>query len=161
GRRSFILMLFKNAFRKHFNKVIEIEPEHPLALDESEKVRNLLARSIQTKNNTNDELVQEEKDLLNNRKSELTDFLNDSQNSIADSIEKILDLINQEATKEAVINRDKIIGAIKSFNDQLMERIESIAKDFTTIDFEEECRELLEKWEHFKEIELKRLQSIE
>jgi len=144
-----------------YEDILEIQPEHPLALEESERVRNLLSRRAHLKlEGFEQEALNKEKELLEEQKEELLDFFEESKRSISDSVEKIAELFEMENHIEAEKHRTKISQAIVSFNDQIYNRILTISQEFSTIDFEEECRELIDNWQVFKENKLAELENM-
>ena len=144
-----------------YEDILEIEPEHPFALDESERVKNLLSRRAHIKSEGyEDEALGKEKELLQERRTELLDFFEESKKSIGDSVERIGELYELGSSNEAEEQRNKITEAIISFNDQIFDRILNISEEFVTLDFEEECRELIDNWQEFKESKLEELKNM-
>lgn len=145
-----------------YEDILELAPEHPIALDESESIKSLVARRAKLSHNEAEmkEQEKEEFELIKERKDELSHFLEESKNSINDSIIRIKEIYTDGIKEEAIEHRDKILEAIDSFNEELISRIKNIADDFYTLDFEEENRELIDSWEDFrdqKETELEEL----
>jgi len=145
-----------------YEDILELAPEHPIALDESESIKSLVARRAKLSHNEAEmkEQEKEEFELIKERKDELSHFLDDAKNSINDSIIRIKEIYTDGIKEEAIEHRDKILEAIDSFNEELINRIKNIADDFYTLDFEEENRELIDSWEDFrdqKETELEEL----
>ncbi|NHJ86676.1 MAG: tetratricopeptide repeat protein [Asgard group archaeon] len=145
-----------------YEDILELAPEHPIALDESESIKSLVARRAKLSHNEAEmkEQEKEEFELIKERKDELSHFLEESKNSINDSIIRIKEIYTDGIKEEAIEHRDKILEAIDSFNEELINRIKNIADDFYTLDFEEENRELIDSWEDFrdqKETELEEL----
>lgn len=156
-QKKFDLALFS------YENILEIDPEHEEALAESERVRDLLARRsgiIKSETDQKDQF-EEEKQLLDERKQELLEFLEESRKSINDSVERIKEMFTHGIRDEAEENRDRIVNALVNFNEQLHTRIHSITEEFTAIDFEEECRDIMDKWEYFKESKLSELKNFE
>ena len=145
-----------------YEDILEIQPQHPLAIEESERVRNLLSRRAHYKSEgiEKDRKEKEELNNLEERKAELREFFEESQKSIGDSVERIVEMFSTGSDEEKLQNRDKILSAVISFNDQLQDRIERISGEFSTLDFEEECRESLDNWETFKEQKIEELKKL-
>ncbi|MHA1586617.1 MAG: tetratricopeptide repeat protein, partial [Candidatus Heimdallarchaeota archaeon] len=139
-QKKFDLALFT------YEDILELHPEHPVAAEESERVRNLLSRQVQltqievsiTKKES------EERKLFQERNEELIEFLEESRKSISDSVEKIEEIFTSGIKAEALEPRDRILKALISFNEQLLNRIRNINDEFVTLDFEEEIRELID-----------------
>ncbi|MCE7743909.1 MAG: tetratricopeptide repeat protein [Candidatus Heimdallarchaeota archaeon] len=155
-QKKFDLALFT------YEDILELHPEHPVAAEESERVRNLLSRQVQltqvevsiTKKES------EERKLLQERNEELIEFLEESRKSISDSVEKIEEIFTSGIKAEALEPRDRILKALISFNEQLLNRIRNINDEFVTLDFEEEIRELIDTWDAFKDAKIEELKSL-
>ena len=156
-QKKFDLALFT------YEEILEIEIEHPIAIAESERVRILLSKRAQLKSidkQTKEQEIEENAKLID-RKEELIEFLEESKTSISDNVEGITDMFTHGIKEEAIEQRDKIKQAIISFNDQMLNRIELIADEFITLDFEEECREMIDAWDDFKNTKIDELQKLE
>ncbi|MHA1366920.1 MAG: tetratricopeptide repeat protein [Candidatus Heimdallarchaeota archaeon] len=156
-QKKFDLALFT------YEEILEIEIEHPIAIAESERVRILLSKRAQMKSidkQTKEQEIEENAKLID-RKEELIEFLEESKTSISDNVEGITDMFTHGIKEEAIEQRDKIKQAIISFNDQMLNRIELIADEFITLDFEEECREMIDAWDDFKNTKIDELQKLE
>jgi len=155
-QKKFDLALFT------YEDILELHPEHPVAAEESERVRNLLSRQVQltqvevsiTKKES------EERKLFQERNEELIEFLEESRKSISDSVEKIEEIFTSGIKAEALEPRDRILKALISFNEQLLNRIRNINDEFVTLDFEEEIRELIDTWDAFKDAKIEELKSL-
>lgn len=145
-----------------YEEILELDSEHQEAKDESERVRMLLSRQVQISAKSTDkvELEKKEQQLLKERKQELKEFLNESQLSISDSVQRIGEMFVHGIKEEAIDQREKISRAIISFNNQITERVKLITDEFSLLDFEEECREQLDNWQIFKNKMLKELQKM-
>lgn len=156
-QKKFDLALFS------YEEILEIDPEHPIAIAESERVRILLSKRAQMKaeNKQTKDKEFEEIALLEDKKQELAEFLEESRTSIADNVEGITEMFTHGIKEEAIEQRDKIKQAIISFNDQILNRIELMADEFLTLDFEEECREMIDAWDNFKNIKIDELLKLE
>ncbi|MHA1124650.1 MAG: tetratricopeptide repeat protein [Candidatus Heimdallarchaeota archaeon] len=155
-QKKFDLALFS------YEEILEIDSEHPIAIVESERVRILLSKRAQLASvdkQSKDKEV-EENALLDEKKEELIEFLEESRLSIADSVEGITEMFTHGIKEEAIEQRDKIKQAIVSFNDQMLNRIELMADEFITLDFEEECREMIDAWDDFKNTKIEELQKL-
>jgi tetratricopeptide (TPR) repeat protein len=154
-QKKFDLALFT------YEDILELQPEHPIAEEESERVRNLLSRraqKIQVEEISQKEI--EEKKIFQERKDELIEFLEESRRSIGDSVEKIEKIFTSGIREEALEHRDRIVNAIESFNEQLFNRIKNISDEFLTLDFEEEMRELIDNWDDFKDSKISELKEM-
>jgi len=155
-QKKFDLALFT------YEDILELHPEHPVAAEESQRVRNLLSRQVQltqvevsiTKKES------EERKLFQERNEELIEFLEESRKSISDSVEKIEEIFTSGIKAEALEPRDRILKALISFNEQLLNRIRNINDEFVTLDFEEEIRELIDTWDAFKDAKIEELKSL-
>ena len=156
-QKKFDLALFS------YEEILEIDPEHPIAIAESERVRILLSKRAQmkTEDSQTKEKEFEEIALLEDKKQELIEFLEESRSSIADNVEGITEMFTHGIKEEAIEQRDRIKQAIISFNDQMLNRIELMADEFITLDFEEECREMIDAWDDFKNAKIDDLQKLE
>jgi len=155
-QKKFDLALFT------YEDILELHPEHPVAAEESERVRNLLSRQVQL---TQIEVSinkkeSEERKLFQERNEELIEFLEESRKSISDSVEKIEEIFTSGIKAEALEPRDRILKALISFNEQLLNRIRNINDEFVTLDFEEEIRELIDIWDAFKDAKIEELKSL-
>ena len=154
-QKKFDLALFT------YEEILELYPDHAEALEESESVRSLLAKNVKVISETDKKKqIDNETMLLKQRKKELSDFLEKSKNNIGASIEKIEKIFNSGIKEEAVEHKNRVLKAIVSFNEQLNDRLKHIAEEFVTIDFKEENRDLIEKWNNFKDQKIKRLQEL-
>ena len=156
-QKKFDLALFT------YEEMLEIDSEHPIAIAESERVRILLSKRAQMRTidkQTKEQEIEENIKLVE-RKQELIEFLEESRSSITDSVEGITEMFTHGIKEEAIEQRDKIKQAIISFNNQMLNRIELIADEFITLDFEEECRELIDTWDDFKNSMIDELQRLE
>ncbi len=154
-QKKFDLALFT------YEDILELDPEHPIALEESERVRNLLSRRVQqieVVEESRQEII--EKKIFYERKEELIEFLEESRKSINDSVEKIEEIFTSGIKEEAYEHRDRIINALISFNDQILNRIQTISDEFLTLDFEEEIRELIDNWDDFKDSKIQELKEL-
>ncbi|MHA1123628.1 MAG: hypothetical protein ACTSPC_12600, partial [Candidatus Heimdallarchaeota archaeon] len=102
----------------------------------------------------------EERKLFQERNEELIEFLEESRKSISDSVEKIEEIFTSGIKAEALEPRDRILKALISFNEQLLNRIRNINDEFVTLDFEEEIRELIDTWDAFKDAKIEELKSL-
>ena len=155
-QKKFDLALFT------YEDILELHPEHREAIEESERVRNLLSRQVQLAQ-VEESVTQkesEERKLFNERKEELIEFLEESRKSINDSVEKIEEIFTSGIKEEALEHRDRILNALISFNEQLLDRIRHLNDEFVTLDFEEEIRELIDKWDAFKDAKIQELKSL-
>lgn len=145
-----------------YEEALELSPEHNDARKEREKVRLLLSQRAKIESEAEQEEQREEElERAQKRKQDLVSFLEESRRSITDSVEKIEDLFNHGIKAEAEEHRQKIYNAIISFNNQLLDRVDRINDEFVLVDFEEECRSLLQKWSEFKETQLNRLKQLQ
>ena len=155
-QKKFDLALFT------YEDILELHPEHREATEESERVRNLLSRQVQLSQvevKVN-EKESEERKLFQERNEELMEFLEESRKSISDSVEKIEEIFTSGIKEEALEHRDRILNALISFNEQLLNRIRNINDEFVTLDFEEEMRELIDKWNAFKDSKIEELKNL-
>jgi tetratricopeptide (TPR) repeat protein len=155
-QKKFDLALFT------YEDILELHPEHREATEESERVRNLLSRQVkltQVEVSVN-EKESEERKLFQERNEELMEFLEESRKSISDSVEKIEEIFISGIKEEALEHRDRILNALISFNEQLLNRIRNINDEFVTLDFEEEMRELIDKWNAFKDAKIEELKNL-
>ncbi|MBK5113370.1 MAG: tetratricopeptide repeat protein [Candidatus Heimdallarchaeota archaeon] len=144
-----------------YEDILELDPEHPIALEEGERVRNLLSRRAQqpqVEELSKQEI--EEKKIFQERNEELIEFLEESRKSIIDSVDKIEEIFTSGIKEEALEHRDRIVNALVSFNEQLLNRIKNISDEFITLDFEEEIRELIDNWDTFKDEKIKELKKL-
>ena len=155
-QKKFDLALFT------YEDILELHPEHREATEESERVRNLLSRQVQLTQVevTVNEKESEERKLFQERNEELMEFLEESRKSISDSVEKIEEIFTSGIKEEALEHRDRILNALISFNEQLLNRIRNINDEFVTLDFEEEMRELIDKWNAFKDAKIEELKNL-
>ncbi len=155
-QKKFDLALFT------YEDILELHPEHREATEESERVRNLLSRQVQlTQVEVSvNEKESEERKLFQERNEELMEFLEESRKSISDSVEKIEEIFTSGIKEEALEHRDRILNALISFNEQLLNRIRNINDEFVTLDFEEEMRELIDKWNAFKDAKIEELKNL-
>ena len=155
-QKKFDLALFT------YEDILELHPEHREATEESERVRNLLSRQVQlTQVEVSvNEKEREERKLFQERNEELMEFLEESRKSISDSVEKIEEIFTSGIKEEALEHRDRILNALISFNEQLLNRIRNINDEFVTLDFEEEMRELIDKWNAFKDAKIEELKNL-
>ncbi len=145
-----------------YEDILELDPEHVEAKEESERVRALLSRRVQISLD-DQEKSQKEKDelnLLNERKQELVEFLEESRKSISDSVDKVTEIYTSGIKEEAIEHRDRIQNALISFNEQLQTRINNISDEFTLLDFEEENRDLIDTWNVFKDKKIGELKNL-
>jgi len=155
-QKKFDLALFT------YEDILELHPEHPVAAEESERVRNLLSRQVQL-TQVEESITKkesEERKLFQERNEELIEFLEESRKSISDSVEKIEEIFTSGIKAEALEPRDRILKALISFNEQLLNRIRNINDEFVTLDFEEEIRELIDIWDAFKDAKIEELKSL-
>ncbi|NHJ32457.1 MAG: tetratricopeptide repeat protein [Asgard group archaeon] len=154
-QKKFDLALFT------YESILELHPEHPIAEEESERVRNLLSRRAQ-QTHVDDVSKQEseEKKIFQERKEELIEFLEESRRSINDSVEKIEEIFTSGIKEEAFEHRDRIVNALVSFDEQLLNRIKNISEEFVTLDFEEEIRELIDRWDDYKDTKIEELKDL-
>ncbi len=145
-----------------YEDILELDPEHQEALEERERVRNLLARRAKMSSKGEDitQIENKEKELLEERKKDLVDFLEESQISIGDSVQRIEEMFTHGIQEEALDQREKITRAIVSFNKQITDRIKAVTEEFSTLDFEKECQESLAIWHSFKDKKLEELQKM-
>lgn len=145
-----------------YEDILELDPEHQEALEERERVRNLLAKRAQISSKGVDitQLENKEIELLQERKKDLVDFLEESQLSINDSVQRIMEMFTHGIKEEALDQREKITRAIVSFNSQITERVKAVSEEFSTLDFEKECQEELAVWHSFKDKKLAELQKM-
>jgi len=155
-QKKFDLALFT------YEDILELHPEHRVAKEESERVRNLLSRRVQLTQVEASVTEQESKEikLLQERKEELIEFLEESRKSINDSVDKIEEIFTSGIKEEALEHRDRILNALISFNEQLLDRIGNINDEFVTLDFEEEIRELIDNWDAFKDAKIEELKNL-
>ena len=155
-QKKFDLALFT------YEDILELHPEHLEAVEESERVRNLLSRQVQlTQEVSVTGKEKEERKLFQERNEELIEFLEESRKSISDSVEKIEEIFTSGIKEEALEHRDRILNALISFNEQLLDRIGHINDEFVTLDFEEEIRELIDKWDAFKDAKIQELKNLD
>ncbi|NPE08048.1 MAG: tetratricopeptide repeat protein [Asgard group archaeon] len=156
-QKKFDLALFT------YEDILELHPEHRVATEESERVRNLLSRQVQfTQVEVSiTEKESEERELFQERNEELIEFLEESRKSIIDSVEKIEEIFTSGIKEEALEHRNRILKALISFNEQLLNRIRNINDEFVTLDFEEEIRELIDKWDAFKDTKIEELKNLD
>lgn len=155
-QKKFDLALFT------YEDILELHPEHHEAIEESERVRNLLSRQVQL-TQVKESVTQkesEERKLFNERNEELIEFFEESRKSISDSVEKIEEIFTSGIKEEALEHRDRILNALISFNEQLLNRIRNINDEFVTLDFEEEIRELIDTWNAFKDAKIEELKNL-
>jgi len=144
-----------------YEDILELHPDHNEALEESERVRALLTKSAKISSDESvAEQAKEEEDLFTERREDLREFFEESRRSISDSVTKIEEIYTSGIKAEALEHRDRILKAIISFNEQLLERIKRITSEFITIDFEEENRDIIDKWFEFKDEKITQLQKL-
>jgi len=155
-QKKFDLALFT------YEDILELHPEHRVATEESERVRNLLSRQVQLTQVEESITKKESKErkLFQERNEELIEFLEESRKSINDSVEKIEEIFTSGIKEEAFEPRDRILKALISFNEQLLDRIRNINDEFVTLDFEEEIRELIDTWDAFKDAKIEELKNL-
>ncbi|MEA2070323.1 MAG: tetratricopeptide repeat protein [Asgard group archaeon] len=145
-----------------YEDVLELDPDNLEAKEESKRVRDLLAKRAQLRANEKsiDKQKDEEEEIFEERRQDLMAFLEKSRKRIDGSIQKIKEMFEHGIKEEAIENREKIKSALISFDEQLYKRIKLISNEFVVIDFEEECRDLLDKWEVFKDRKLQELEKL-
>ncbi len=145
-----------------YEDILELDPEHQEAKEERERVRSLLAKRAQiaSKGENITQIEKEEKELFEERKKDLIEFLEESQISINDSVQRIKEMFTHGIKEEALDQREKITRAIVSFNDQITDRVKVVTEEFSTLNFEKECQESLIIWHSFKDKKLGELEKM-
>ncbi|MBD3190120.1 MAG: tetratricopeptide repeat protein [Candidatus Heimdallarchaeota archaeon] len=146
-----------------YEDILVMEPEHSEAFQEFEELKKLRIQQQRMDRKIREQAKskQLEATKIIQEKREFIQFLKESQRSITDAVDNTLQkqMNSQKTLPEVRKDCEKLIVAIKNFDQQTWERARQTASEFQFHDFVKECQQALAIWTEFTQQMLEKLHN--